>query len=114
MNASLRHRRLPLGILPDQPNPRLYHRVALVLRTGHDGRRSEQAHVHWNRRFLFGRQGDQDYDSLHESVELRRARQPVPLTDRERASGWRVGSLCGLRRQQKSGGDVAGRSRRKI
>jgi len=45
-------RRSPLGMFPGQPTPRLYDRVVEVLRTRHYSRRTEQACIHWIRRFI--------------------------------------------------------------
>ena len=42
----------PLGLFPGQPAPRLYDRVVEVLRARHYSRRTEEAYVHWIRRFL--------------------------------------------------------------
>ena len=51
MNNSTRERRSPLGCFPGQPAPRLYDRVVEVLRARHYSRRTEEACVHWIRRF---------------------------------------------------------------
>ena len=45
-------RRTPLGLTPDQPVPRLYDRLVEVLRVHHYSRRTEQAYVHWIRRYI--------------------------------------------------------------
>ena len=52
MNNSVADRRSPLGLFPGQPAPRLYDRVVEVLRTRHYSRRTEEAYLHWIRRFL--------------------------------------------------------------
>ncbi len=52
MNNSTADRRLPLGLFPGQPTPRLYDRVAELVRTRHYSRRTEEAYVHWIRRFI--------------------------------------------------------------
>ncbi len=52
MNNSAADRRSPLGLFPGQPAPRLYDRVVEVLRTRHYSRRTEQAYIHWVRRFI--------------------------------------------------------------
>jgi site-specific recombinase XerD len=39
-------------MFPGQPMPRLYDHVVEVLRTRHDSRRTEQAYIHWIRRFV--------------------------------------------------------------
>ena len=52
MNNSSACRRSPLELFPGQPTPRLYDRVVEVLRTRHYSRRTEEAYLHWIRRFL--------------------------------------------------------------
>jgi len=52
MNDSLADRQLPMGLFPGQPTPRLYDRVVEALRTRHYSRRTEQAYIHWIRRFI--------------------------------------------------------------
>ena len=52
MNNSTADLRSPLGLFPAQPAPRLYDRVIELLRTRHYSRRTEEAYVHWIRRFL--------------------------------------------------------------
>ncbi len=52
MNISIVDRRSPLGLFLVQPIPRLYDRMVEVLRTRHYSRRTEQAYVHWIRRFI--------------------------------------------------------------
>ena len=42
----------PLGSFPEQPKPRLYDCVVEALRTRHYSRRTEQAYIHWIRRFI--------------------------------------------------------------
>jgi site-specific recombinase XerD len=39
-------------MFPGQPTPRLYDRMVEVLRTRHYSRRTEQAYIHWIRRFI--------------------------------------------------------------
>jgi hypothetical protein len=41
-----------LELFPGQPTPRLYDRVVEMLRTRHYSRRTEEACLHWIRRFL--------------------------------------------------------------
>jgi site-specific recombinase XerD len=53
MNNSTADRRLPLGLLPGQPTPRLYDRVVEVLRTRRYSRRTEQTYCHWVKRFIY-------------------------------------------------------------
>ena len=57
MNGSAPNRRSPLGLFPGQSAPRLYDRVVEVLRTRHYSRRSEEAYLHWIRRFLLFHKG---------------------------------------------------------
>ena len=52
MNNSPADRRSPLGLFPGEPTPRLNDRVVGVLRTRHYSRRTEQAYIHWIRRFI--------------------------------------------------------------
>ena len=51
MTATHQHR-LPLGLFPNLPTPRLYDRVIEVLRLHHYSLRTEEAYVGWIRRFL--------------------------------------------------------------
>jgi hypothetical protein len=51
--AKLVHqRRTPLGLFPDKPVPRLYDRIIAVLRVRHYSRRTEEAYIHWIRRYI--------------------------------------------------------------
>ena len=52
MNVLASYRRSPLGLFPGQPTPRLYDCVVEALRSRHYSRRSEEAYLHWIRRFL--------------------------------------------------------------
>ncbi len=52
MDNSTANRRSPLGLFPGQPIPRLYDRMVELLRTQHYSGRTEQAYVHWIRRFI--------------------------------------------------------------
>ncbi len=52
MNTASADRQSPLGLFPGQPKPRLYDRVVEGLRTRHYSRRTEEAYLHWIRRFL--------------------------------------------------------------
>jgi len=52
MNNSPALRRSPLGLFPGEPTPRLYDREVKIVRTGHYSRRTEQAYIHWIRRFI--------------------------------------------------------------
>ncbi len=58
MNNSTANRRSPLGLLVGQPVPRLYDRVVEVLRSRHYSRRTEEAYLHWIRRFLLFHNGN--------------------------------------------------------
>ena len=42
----------PLRLFADRPSPRLYDRVVEVLRVRHYNRRTEEAYVHWIRRYI--------------------------------------------------------------
>ena len=44
--------RSPLGLFLGQPTPRLYDCVVEALRSRHYSRRTEEAYLHWIRRFL--------------------------------------------------------------
>ena len=57
MNDSAADRRLPLALFPGQSAPRLYGCVVEVLRTRHYSRRTEEAYLHWIRRFLLFHNG---------------------------------------------------------
>ena len=52
MRTATQQRRPPLGFFPDQPAPRLYDRIVEVLRVRHYSRRTEEAYVHWIRRYI--------------------------------------------------------------
>uniref|UniRef100_A0A7C4QPM0 Integrase SAM-like N-terminal domain-containing protein n=1 Tax=Schlesneria paludicola TaxID=360056 RepID=A0A7C4QPM0_9PLAN len=52
MTTYLPHRRVPLGLFPDKSAPRLYDRIVAVPRVRHDSRRTEEAYLHWIRRFI--------------------------------------------------------------
>ncbi len=54
MSTSAAESSLAIGVFPGQPTPRLYDRVVEVLRTRHYKRRTEEAYLHWTRRFLLG------------------------------------------------------------
>ena len=47
----------PLGLVPGQSAPRLYDRVVEALRARHYSRRTEEACVHWIRRYLLFHDG---------------------------------------------------------
>ncbi len=52
MTTLTQQRRPPLGLFPDKPAPRLYDRIVEVLRVRHYSRRTEEAYVHWIRRYI--------------------------------------------------------------
>ena len=52
MNNSTRECRSPLGCFPGQPTLRLYDRAVEGLRARHFSRRTEEAYLHWIRRFI--------------------------------------------------------------
>jgi len=52
MSNSTAGGRSPLGLFPCQPTPRLYDCVVEALRSRHYSRRTEEAYLHWIRRFL--------------------------------------------------------------
>lgn len=52
MTTAPQQRRTPLGLFSDKPIPRLYNRLVEVLRIRHYCRRTEEAYIHWIRRFI--------------------------------------------------------------
>jgi integron integrase len=52
MPTTTQQRRSPLGLFSDKPAPRLYDRTVEVLRVRHYSRRTEEAYVHWMRRYI--------------------------------------------------------------
>ncbi|MEX0701991.1 MAG: phage integrase N-terminal SAM-like domain-containing protein [Planctomycetales bacterium] len=52
MSTATRERLPPLGLFPDKPAPRLYDRIIEVLRVRHYALRTEDACVHWIRRYI--------------------------------------------------------------
>ncbi len=52
MITPIEQRRSPLGLFPDRSEPRLYDRTIEVLRVRHYSRRTEEAYVHWIRRYI--------------------------------------------------------------
>uniref|UniRef100_A0A7C4QQA9 Integrase SAM-like N-terminal domain-containing protein n=1 Tax=Schlesneria paludicola TaxID=360056 RepID=A0A7C4QQA9_9PLAN len=52
MTTSLQHRQKPLGLFPGKPAPRLYDCIVEVLRVRHYSRRTDDAYLHWIRRFI--------------------------------------------------------------
>jgi integrase len=52
MTTSIQNRREPLGLFPDKSAPRLYDRIVAVLRVRHYSQRTEEAYLHWIRRFI--------------------------------------------------------------
>lgn len=51
MTATEQHR-TPLGLFADKPVPRLYDRIVEVLRVRHYSLRTEEAYLHWIRRYI--------------------------------------------------------------
>jgi len=52
MSIVTHRRRSPLGLFPDRPAPSLHDRMVEVLRVRHYSRRTEEAYVHWIRRYI--------------------------------------------------------------
>lgn len=52
MTTSSEQCRSPLGLFPDKPTPRLYDHMVEVFRVRHYSRRTEEAYVHWVRRYI--------------------------------------------------------------
>lgn len=52
MTTAIRRHRTPSGLFADKPLPRLYDRIIEVLRVRHYSRRTEEAYLHWIRRYI--------------------------------------------------------------
>jgi integron integrase len=52
MTTATRRQRTPLGLFADKPVPRLYDRIIEVLRVRHYSRGTEEAYLHWIRRYI--------------------------------------------------------------
>jgi len=52
LTPTIQQRRPPLGLFRDKPAPRLYDRIVEVPRVRHYSRRTEEAHIHWIRRYI--------------------------------------------------------------
>jgi hypothetical protein len=52
MTTLTQQRRPPLGLFADKPAPRRYDHIVEVLRVRHYARRTEEAYVHWMRRYI--------------------------------------------------------------
>jgi len=52
MTTATEQHRTPLGLFDDKPVPRLYDRIVEVLRVRHYSRRTEEAYLHWIRRYI--------------------------------------------------------------
>ena len=52
MTTAIQQHDSPLGLFPGKPTPRLYDRLVEVLRVRHYSRRTEEAYVHWIRRYI--------------------------------------------------------------
>ncbi|MBX3419929.1 MAG: integron integrase [Pirellulaceae bacterium] len=52
MTTATEQHRTPLGLYADKPVPRLYDRIVEVLRVRHYSRRTEEAYLHWIRRYI--------------------------------------------------------------
>ncbi len=68
MTDSVAAGRRPLGLYPGCPEPRLYDAVVGQLRAGHYSRRTEEAYVHWIRRFLLFHQRRHPVELTEEDV----------------------------------------------
>ena len=58
MAAPLASSRPPLGLFPDRPTPRLCDRAVEAFRVRHYSRRTEEAYLHWIRRFIEFHKGE--------------------------------------------------------
>ena len=54
MPSPVEFRHAPLRLFADRPSPRLYDRIVEVLRVRHYSRRTEEAYLHWMRRYIAG------------------------------------------------------------
>ena len=52
MTTATEQHRTPLGLFADKPVPRLYDRIVEVLRVRHYSLRTEEAYLHWIRRYI--------------------------------------------------------------
>lgn len=52
MTTATEQYRTPLGLFSDRPVPRLYDRIIEVLRVRHYSQRTEEAYIHWIRRYI--------------------------------------------------------------
>jgi hypothetical protein len=90
MSKSMADRRSPLGLFPGQPMPRLYDCVVEVLCTRHCSRRTEEAYLHWIRRFLLFHNGANPRELAETD------RQPFPHASGGRRKRSRVYAESGI------------------
>ena len=50
--TGIRQRRSPLRLFPNMPTLRLYDGIVELLRVRYYGRRTEEAYIHWIRRYI--------------------------------------------------------------
>jgi integrase len=55
MSAATGQHRIPPGLFPDRPIPRLYDRIIEILRVRHYSHPTEEAYLHWIERFILFR-----------------------------------------------------------
>lgn len=75
VNTAATDRQSPLELFPEQPKPRLYDCVVEALRSRHYSCRTEQAYIHWIRRFI-----SFHARTIHDWISKRRANCAPPLT----------------------------------
>ena len=106
MDNSTAPHRSPLGLFPGQSAPRLYDRVVEVLRTRHYSRRTEEAYIHWIRRFLLFHKGRHPRELAEGDVN--RFLTHLAVQENVAAESDRRGG-AGPPAQAASGGDGSGR-----
>jgi hypothetical protein len=67
--------RSPLGLFPAEPTPKVYDRVVEILRTRHYSRPTEQAYIHWIRRFI------RFHGRLQDGCDIRTVQEPLGHKD---------------------------------
>ena len=70
MSNSVVDPRSPLGLFSGQPKPRLYDCVVDALRSRHYSRRTEEAYIHWIRRFLAFHRGTHPRELAEKDLNL--------------------------------------------
>lgn len=104
MDAVTLQRRPPLGFFPDQAAPRLYDRIIEVLRVRHYSRRTEEAYVHWIRRYIEFHQhahprqlAEGDVNRFLTHLAVRNTSRRLPRTRLCRRSCFSTSTFCSSR-----------------